>query len=55
MSKAEILEWIAKLTPEERDEVRRKLDEFDDEDLDYFEDDDLDDDVEEEEEEDEEY
>ena len=30
MSKAEILEGIAKLTPEERDEVRRKLDEFDD-------------------------
>ena len=29
MSKAEILAEIGKLTPEERDEVRRKLDEFD--------------------------
>jgi putative addiction module component (TIGR02574 family) len=29
MSKAEILEQIAKLTPAERDEIRRKLDEID--------------------------
>jgi putative addiction module component (TIGR02574 family) len=29
MSKAEILEEIAKLTPAERDEIRRKLDEID--------------------------
>jgi putative addiction module component (TIGR02574 family) len=29
MSKAEILEEIAKLTPAERDEVRHKLDELD--------------------------
>jgi putative addiction module component (TIGR02574 family) len=31
MSKAEILEEIPKLTPEERDEIRQKLDEYDDE------------------------
>ena len=30
MSKAEILDEIPKLTPEERDEIRRKLDELDD-------------------------
>jgi putative addiction module component (TIGR02574 family) len=30
MSKAEILAEIPKLTPEERDELRQKLDEFDD-------------------------
>jgi putative addiction module component (TIGR02574 family) len=30
MSKAEILEEIPSLTPEERDEIRRKLDELDD-------------------------
>jgi putative addiction module component (TIGR02574 family) len=30
MSKAEILDEIPKLTPEEREEIRRKLDEFDD-------------------------
>ena len=29
MSKAEILDEIPKLTPEEREEIRRKLDEFD--------------------------
>jgi putative addiction module component (TIGR02574 family) len=29
MSKAEILEEIPKLTPEERDEIRQKLDEYD--------------------------
>ena len=29
MSKAEILEEIPKLTPEEREEIRRKLDELD--------------------------
>jgi putative addiction module component (TIGR02574 family) len=29
MSKAEILEEIPKLTPEEREEIRRKLDEVD--------------------------
>jgi len=29
MSKAEILDEIAKLAPEERDEIRRKLDELD--------------------------
>jgi putative addiction module component (TIGR02574 family) len=31
MSKAQILEAIPKLTPEEREEIRQKLDEFDDE------------------------
>jgi len=31
MSKVEILEEIPKLTPEERDEIRQRLDEFDDE------------------------
>jgi putative addiction module component (TIGR02574 family) len=30
MSKAEILDEIQRLTPEERDEIRRKLDELDD-------------------------
>jgi len=30
VSKAEILEEIVKLSPEERDEIRRKLDELDD-------------------------
>jgi putative addiction module component (TIGR02574 family) len=33
MSKAEILEEIAKLTPAERDEIRKKLDELDEETL----------------------
>ena len=31
MSKVEIIDEIPKLTPEERDEIRQKLDEFDDE------------------------